>query len=69
VILWSVVSLIALVGVLLNPGLPDVALLGPVLALCIGVALRMGRAFSSMPSGFPDDAWAGAAPGGRAVAP
>jgi hypothetical protein len=58
VVLLGLAALIAAVGVLLHPGLPDVALLGPVLALCVGVALRMGRAFATMPSGFPEDAWA-----------
>jgi hypothetical protein len=69
VALLALASLIAALGVLLNPVLPDVVLLGPVLALCLGVALRMGRAFATMPSGFPEEAWVPPGRGRRAMAP
>jgi nitric oxide reductase subunit B len=68
VILWSVVSLIALLGgigllfgafgrwngLLLAPSPPALALLGSMLAAIVLAALRMSRAFAAMPSGFPE---------------
>jgi hypothetical protein len=53
--LLSIASLVALVGVLLTPALPDLGLLGMVLGVTLVVALRLSLA--GMPSGFPDRAW------------
>jgi hypothetical protein len=56
VVLLGLASVIALAGILLTPSLPDLILLGAMLAVSALVGLRMSRAFAAMPSGFPDAA-------------
>lgn len=55
VVLLALASVIATVGMLVTPTLPDLALLGPVLAATVLVGLQMSRALAAMPTGFPDD--------------
>ena len=55
VVLLGLAAVIALAGILLTPSLPDLILLGAMLAVSALVGLRMSRAFAAMPSGFPDD--------------
>jgi Cytochrome C and Quinol oxidase polypeptide I len=54
VVLLALASVIASVGILLAPSLPDLVPPGATLVVSIVVGLRMSRAFAAMPSGFPE---------------
>jgi hypothetical protein len=55
VVLLLIASMIALAGMLVTPSPPDLWVLGVVLLTTVGVGLRLALAFSSTPSGFPDE--------------
>lgn len=54
-VLLGLATLIAMVGILLSPSLPDLIPLGLMLTGSALAGLRMSRAFAAMPSGFPED--------------
>jgi hypothetical protein len=53
VALLVLACLISVGAMLRNTAAPDLALLGPVLGIALVIGVRLGRGFTTMPSGFP----------------